>query len=92
MSLTACIDDRCKRQNHYQDRQHAANVAGVVVGRLQADSGVHVRVKAVANGRLLFSGSTTPRTQKFQPNGPGCPPTVWDVKLKAHKDGRLTAA
>jgi hypothetical protein len=57
---------------------------------IPSDATVHVSVTAKKAGRTVFSGSTTTRTKKFQPNGPDCDPTVWSANVTAHPNGVLT--
>lgn len=51
---------------------------------------VKVAVILTANSRQVFNGTTTARTIKFQPNGPGCDPTVWQARVRANANGQLT--
>jgi hypothetical protein len=51
----------------------------------------HVSVTVKKANRIVFSGSTNTHTKKFEPNGPGCDPTVWHAPVTAHANGVLTA-
>ena len=54
------------------------------------DGVVTVSVLLATGTRQVFTGKTTTRTVKNQPNGPGCGPTVWQADVTAHKSGQLT--
>ena len=92
LTITACIDGRCGSQTFRGfHKDSLARGWFVEVPTVPADADVRVSVKAVANSRVIFNGSTTAHTRKFQPNGPDCDPTVWRVDLAAHGKTRLTS-
>ena len=42
-----------------------------------------------ASGRRIFDASTRVRLHRVQPNGPGCPPTVYAATVTATTSGEL---
>src|SRR4051812_7582070 len=67
LSITACMDGRCRAQTYSgfptKDLRQGLFVAVMV----PADTEIRASVKAVANSRLVFSGSTGAHTRMYQP-------------------------
>jgi hypothetical protein len=90
ITISACVDDACGTQS-YSSRpvSDAATSLFVAVTPVRRNAKVKVSVKIASATTQLFSGSTTTATIKNQPNGPGCSPTVWNVRVTAEADGKL---
>lgn len=87
ISVTACVNGQCHSQS--SDRVEGS-AFGVEFPSIPSDATVHVSVRVRKANRTVFTGSTTTHTRKFQPAGPGCPPTVWIARVTAHPNGVLT--
>jgi hypothetical protein len=87
VSITVCIAGQCGTRTY--DRP--ASGLPVLVPSVPSDSDVLVTVKIISKSRVVFSGRTRAHTYKLQPNGQGCPPTVWQVHVAAHAEHRLTS-
>jgi len=84
VAVKACLARVCKTFD-------AQNAPEVVVPIPSVPNGnVTVSVSLIAKGRTVFDGTTTVRTIKRQPNGPGCEPTVWQATVTARANGQLT--
>ncbi len=84
-TLTACVDGVC----HSQPYVSGMAPSFVAVSPVK-DAEVTVSVSLAAGTRSIFTGSTTTRPRKAQPNGPGCDPTVWQAQVSAHANGQLS--
>jgi hypothetical protein len=87
-TLTACVDDTCQTQVFSDPRTGPLFVGAAPVQRAAK---VNVSVSVNRGGVQVFRATTTAPTIKYQPNGPGCPPTVWGVNVTAHASGELTS-
>jgi hypothetical protein len=84
LSLSACINGRCAT------RSYDTGDPGLSVPRsVPRDANVQVSVRISAKSRTVFTGSTTTHTYEDQPNGPGCEPSIWIVRVTAYPGNRL---
>lgn len=51
-----------------------------------------VSVEVRQGSHLIFIARTIAHTRKYQPNGPGCGPTVWHAKVTLQPGNRLVDA
>ena len=87
VSITACVAAQCGTRTY----ERPASGLPVLIPSVPSDTEVLVTVKVMNNSRVVFSGRTRAHTYKVQPNGLGCPPTVWQVHVAAHSKDRLTS-
>jgi hypothetical protein len=88
ISVTACVDSKCGTQAY---SGAASGTLSVAVSSVPSDADVNVSIKVAATSRPVFSGSTHAHTRRVQPNGAGCPPTVWSIGVTAHAGGQLSS-
>jgi len=84
--VTACVDGACVTNTYTApfDSTFFFPMSSVVSGK------VTVSVTLTADDHRLFAGTSKVQTVKFQPNGPGCDPTVWQARVTARANGQLT--
>jgi hypothetical protein len=90
ITVKACADADC--DTHRLQGAQGPGSTPVVGDHLHGPD--PVRVSLVIHdhtGRLLFRGSTSVTPQKDQPNGPGCPPTVWVGHVVASGTSTMTS-
>jgi hypothetical protein len=87
ITIKACADDRCEITRRPTGDGQLRQV--MVGGELDSTDPVIVSVVARdSSHHVLFSGRTTVTPVKYQPNGSGCEPTVYEGA--AHGRGRHT--
>lgn len=85
VAVTACVDGICQIQTY------TPATSPIFVAVTPVNNGdVIVSVSLTAGAQQISTGKTATRTVKSQPNGPGCPPTVWEAKVIAHDNGHLS--
>jgi hypothetical protein len=90
ITVKACAGSDC--ETHRGQVASGPGSTPIVGSRIHAAD--PVRVSLVIHdhsGRLLFSGSTSVTPQKDQPNGAGCPPTVWVGHVVASGTSTMTS-
>lgn len=94
-SARVCVDGRCGRQ---QQLLRSSGGGGSILVRLPKDkrrAGASVGVRIVfldRERRVLTRSRTRGKVGRTQPNGPGCPPTCFQLGLRYHRDTGLTGA
>jgi hypothetical protein len=91
--LRGCVDGRCHTAIYHGLNPDSVAQHGlfVEVPHMPVDSSAEISIRLTANSHQLFAGSTTAHTQKVQPNGPDCDPTVWHARVIAHDKTQLTS-
>lgn len=85
VAVTACVDGICQIQTY------TPATSPIFVAVTPVNNGeMIVSVSLTAGAQQISTGKTATRTVKSQPNGPGCPPTVWEAKVIAHDNGHLS--
>jgi hypothetical protein len=84
-TVTACVEGVCQTTTYTP----ATSPMFVAVSPVK-NGDVTVSVSLAVGTRQVFTGKTTARTIKNEPNGPGCNPKVWEADVTVHASGQLT--
>ena len=89
VNVTVCVDGKCVTRMTRGGDDHAPKIVFVSLP-VSADANLRIAVRALASNQSLFVGTRRVHSHKFDPNGPGCGPTVRQVHLRADGEKHLS--